>query len=316
MSRLVGKVRTVLGDIDAASLGVCYAHEHIVIDHSFATANNSDFLLNDVEKITAELSAFYQAGGRAMVDTMPTECGRNVRLLAEVSRGSAVHILCPTGLHLAKYYEPAHWSIALSPDSRTIDMLVERFVREIEEGIEGTPHRAGVIKVAGSRDRLTDRERAIFMAAAQAQVRTGCPIITHTEEGTAALEQVQILSEHGADLAKVVLSHLDRKPDVEYHRSILSSGAKIEYDSAFRWKTELNPTLELVVALFDEFPSQMMLGMDAARSSYWSSYGGRPGLTFLLGSFCDSMRQRGFGPSAIQRIFVDNPAETYAFAAR
>ena len=30
-------VRTVLGDIDPADLGVCSAHEHVIIDRSFTT---------------------------------------------------------------------------------------------------------------------------------------------------------------------------------------------------------------------------------------------------------------------------------------
>ena len=301
-------VRTILSDIDPRELGVCYAHEHVVIDHGHATANNPEFLLNDVEKITAELLDFRRAGGRAMVDTMPMDCGRNRQLLAEVSRRSGVHIICPTGLHLAKYYEPAHWSN--SPKVHEPEWLASLFAGEIET------QRCGVIKVAGGRDRLDARERSIFIAAARAQQRTGCPIITHTEEGTAAREQVEVLREHGADLSHVVLSHLDRRPDVEYHRAVLRTGVKVEYDSAFRWKGNANRTLELLCALLPEFPGQILLGMDAARHSYWKSYGGGPGLTFLLTSFVDQMRAAGIDEGLIGRVFVENTMEAYAFGPR
>ena len=73
----------------------------------------------------------------------------------------------------------------------------------IEEGIDEhdysgpvvkrTEHRAGVIKVAGSDGGPSERDEPIFEAAAIAQRATGCPILTHCENGTGALEQVALL---------------------------------------------------------------------------------------------------------------------------
>ena len=111
----------------------------------------------------------------------------------------------------------------------------------------------------------------------------------------------------------MVLSHTDRKPDPVYHREVLSTGVCVEYDSCFRWKTGHNPSLELLLELIDEFPTQIMLGMDAARPSYWKSYGGEPGLNFLLTTFTDMMKERGLGDDQWQRIFVENPAKAYDF---
>ncbi|HLL88120.1 MAG TPA: hypothetical protein VK324_02340, partial [Tepidisphaeraceae bacterium] len=97
-------VRTILGDIDAREMGVCYAHEHIVIDASYPTEKEPDFLLADVDRIAAELRDLHMAGVRAVIDSMPGGgAGRNALKLAEISRRSGLHIVCPTGLHLAKY---------------------------------------------------------------------------------------------------------------------------------------------------------------------------------------------------------------------
>jgi predicted metal-dependent phosphotriesterase family hydrolase len=309
----VGFVRTVLGDIDANELGVCYAHEHIVIDDNFATRQHPEFLLADVEKITEELTAFRAAVGRAMVDSMPGGCGRNAAKLADVSRRTGVHIVAPTGVHLSKYYPPEH-----RLQHMTEEELAEFFIGEIEVAMvdgQPTPYRAGVIKVAGGLDRLTDQQRRLFRAAAIAQRRTGAPILTHTEQGTAAMEQIDVLSSAGADLAHVVLSHLDRKPDLAYQREVLKTGVRIEYDSAFRWKTG-NPTLDLLAALLPAFPQQILLGMDTARAAYWRSFGGSPGLTFLLSEFTTAMRGRGIEQDLIDRVFIQNPAEAYAFIER
>lgn len=311
--------RTVLDDISAEEMGVTYAHEHLIIDPSFTTYTTPDFELSDVEKAVQELREFKRAGGRTLVDSMPCDSGRNVRKLAAVSRGAGVNILAPTGLHLPKYYDPGHWG-----NTYDVEQLARLFIEDIEQGIdahdysgpivERTAHRAGVIKIATG-PMFTAREERIFMAAAEAHKQTGAPILTHTEQGELGLEQVERLEALGVDLQHVVLSHLDRKPERSYHREILSSGVKVEYDSAFRWKPgQGNPTLDLVVELLPEYQSQIMLGMDAARRSYWRSYGGSPGISFLLTDFTNRLQAAGLNEGLLKRMFVETPAETYVFA--
>jgi phosphotriesterase-related protein len=314
-------IRTVLGDIPKDDLGICYAHEHIVIDRSFVTQQYPDFLLEDVDRIVAELHAFRSAGGRAMVDSMPCGGGRNVAKLATVSRQSGVHILCPTGVHMAQYYPHGHWT-----ERATVEQLSNIFIDEIELGIDAndtngpvlnrTGHKAGLIKIASGLDAIGTREQRVFEAAAIAHCRTGAPILTHTEQGTAALMQIELLSRMGVDPSHVVISHLDRKPDVGYHREVLSSGVFLEYDSSFRWKTEDNPTRNLLVDLASHgYLNQLMLGMDAARSRYWTSFGGSPGLSFLLGQFCQELRDRGWIDQHLNTVFVQNPARAYGIFA-
>jgi 5-phospho-D-xylono-1,4-lactonase len=315
-------VRTVLADIPPEDLGVCYAHEHIIIDQSYVTQQWPDFLLDSVELAAEELRQFHDAGGRAMVDSMPCAAGRNVLKLAEVSRRSSVHILCPTGLHLAKYYPDGHWGRRTSAA-----ILAGLFEQDITLGIDAndysgpdvqrTSHRAGLIKIASSLNRIDDFETKVFEAAAEAHRRTGAPILTHTEQGTAALEQVDLLDRLGVDLRHVVLSHTDRRADVGYHREILASGVMVEYDSAFRWKShQANATLDLLVELAGEgYVGQLMLGMDAARRGYWRSCGGTPGLDFLLTTFREQLHERGFLASDWQQVFVANPARAYRFAS-
>ena len=316
-------VRTVLGDIDPTDLGVCYAHEHLVIDGGFPVEKHPDFHLGDVGLAVRELEECREAGLRAVVDAMPSDAGRNVLKLAEISRRSGVHVVAPTGLHLADYYDSLHWS-----HTATVDELAALFIADIAEGIDErdyngplvrrTAHRAGVIKVAASRDRLTAREERAFEAAAAAHVETGCPVLTHTQDGTAALEQIELLRRRAVPPSAVTLSHTDKVVDAGYHREILSSGAFLEYDQAFRWREgQPNGTLELLVAMFDAgFGDQLMLGTDAARQSYWHAYGGSPGLVHLLTEFSKAMEERGLGRAERERIFVGNPARAFAFKNR
>jgi 5-phospho-D-xylono-1,4-lactonase len=315
-------LRTVLGDIEATQAGVCYAHEHIIIDPSFTTFCYPDFLLDSVERACVDVADFYAAGGRTLVDSMPCGGGRNAAKLAEICRRTNVNIVCPTGLHLAKYYAPGHWGERLNAEQ-----LANLFIADIEQGIDAadyngpevvrTPFKAGVIKVATGKHAPNPHEHKVIEAAAMAHHQSGAPLLTHTEQGTGALEQVRLFQQLAVPLDHVVISHTDRAPDPAYHKEILSTGVLLEYDSAFRWGPEAgNPTLDLVVAMTAEgFGKQIVLGMDAARRKYWKAYDGTPGLAFLLREFVPRLQQAGLSSTDIENIFVNNPARCYAFAS-
>lgn len=311
--------RTVLGDRPNSEMGLTYSHEHIVIDDSYVTAKHPEFLLNDSSKIIAELSDFYKAGGRTVVDTMPANAGRNVFRSVEVSKASGVHIVVPTGIHLELYYPENHWRYSLSEDQMTA-----LFIADIEEGIdafdyngpfvERTPNRAGLIKLATGDGPFTKHQELIFRAVVNAHLETGAPILTHTNFGRQALEQAKLFEKLGAKLEHVVLSHVDRAKDIDYNRRVLDVGVRVEYDSAFRWqlKNKPNYTFKLLEALLPDYSNQIVMGMDMAKNTYWKSYGGKPGLNFLIENIPVFLREKGL-EEHYQNIFFDNPKELYSF---
>ena len=311
-------IRTVLGDIPPTQAGITYAHEHLIIEESFPTLANPDFRLNDVDKVSAELRQVYAAGGRTMVDTMPANCGRNVLKLAEVSRRTGIQIVAPTGIHLEQYYPQSHWRYQYSEDQ-----LTRLFIADVSEGIdaydyngpvvERTSHKAGMIKLATGNDPISPHQELIFRAVVNTHRETGVPILTHTNAGLQALEQAERFARLGADLSHVVISHVDRHQDLAYHRELLQTGVRVEFDSAFRWKKEdQNGTYRLLEALLPDFPDQITAGMDAARNTYWQSYGGSPGLTYLLTTFRDELNQRGLS-AYWDRLMIHNPSVLYSF---
>lgn len=313
-------VRTVLADIDPADLGVTYSHEHLVIAGGRMVEQQPDFRLDDVDRAVAELAPAQTLGLRSVVDAMPADAGRDVMLLAEVSRRSGVHVVAPTGVHHERHYPERHWSGRL-----TAAQVTDLFVADITQGIdafdygspvvERTGHRAGVIKVAGSTDGPSARDTRLFEAAASAQRATGCPILTHCENGTGALEQAALLARHGADLGHVALSHVDKVVDRGHQRELFATGVLVEYDQGFRWKDAPNGTLQLLAwAAEDGHLGQVLLGLDAARQGYWAQYGGTPGMAWLLGGFADAMRERGLGDAEQRQLFVANPARWLTFA--
>jgi len=311
-------VRTVLGDISPQQMGLTYSHEHVVIEESFPTIANKDFILNDTDKIREELKEFYRNGGRTLVDTMPANCGRNVLKLAEVSKQCAVNIIVPTGIHLEKYYLPNHWRYHLSEDE-----LTDLFIKDVQEGIDeydyGCPvvkrtvHKAGLIKLATGDEPVTAHQEKIFHAVVNTHRHTGVPILTHTNGGKHAIAQANLFSKLGAGLQHVVISHVDKCKDLGYHTDLMQTGVYVEYDSHFRWKQgEENFTYKLLEQLLPGYSHRIVLGMDMARNTYWNSYGGEPGLSFLLTIFKEELNKMG-AMKYYEQIFINNPQQLYCF---
>jgi len=138
-----GFAETVLGPIDASKLGFTLPHEHIA-DASDdlkkwpkAWGGRAEFVAKAVEK----LKAIKAAGVSTVVDLSPYDVWRDIRFLEEVSRKSGLHMIACTG----QRFSPPISQVSMPV--RTIEGLAEFFKKEIEQGIDGTGIKAGVIKI-------------------------------------------------------------------------------------------------------------------------------------------------------------------------
>lgn len=310
-------IRTVLGDVDSADFGVCFAHEHLIIDGGIAKIINPEISLQSVAEAVAEVSFCTAAGVRAMVDAMPADAGRNVVKLADISRRSGMHIVAATGLHHERYYGERHWGSFLEPAQ-----LAELFIADVLEGIDAhdlngpvvlrTEHRAGVIKVAGSANGLSDRDARVFEGAAIAVRQTGVPLMTHCEGGTGGTEQLATLSALGVPPDRVILSHTDKVADLGYHRELLGAGVWVVYDQGIRSPAE---TARIVLSMVKAgFAGRLLLGTDGARRSLWQVLGGRPGLAALRTGLGEQLASE-LGPELMHQIWIDNPAVAFGMKA-
>ena len=162
---------------------------------------------------------------------------------------------------------------------------------------------------------LTAHDKELFAASAIAQQKTGCTILTHTDGGRDAYEQVAYLIGHGVAPSQVVLSHCDKNSDQSFHHDLLQAGVCLEYDQHFRQlsRGERCVAVDLSVKLVDEFPRQLLIGMDMARQKYWRGYGGQPGLAWLMTDLLPRLRREGLTEQQIARISIANAVEAYAF---
>ena len=306
-------IRTVLGDIESSDLGVTYMHEHLIIDSPIVERDFQHIYLPSVDEGSAEASLCYGAGVRSMVDCMPMGSGRDIRKLAQISKRSKINVIAATGLHSAKYY--------LSDDSiesMSTEELAMCFISEIMNGAEESEHKAGIIKVVSSGEKMNDRENRLFEAAAIAHSVTGAPILTHCEHGVGALSQIKKLQELGVDLTFVVMSHTDKVDDLGYHIDILQSGICVEYDQALRQIGHAKPaSARLTYEVINRgFINQVMFGSDGARRSLWITLGGTPGLAALYEKWSVTLLELGITRENIETMFISNPAKFLSMKAQ
>jgi len=305
-----GLIRTVLGDISPDQLGVTYMHEHLIID-SPIVANDFNFihLPNEIDAIN-EVNLCKKVGVGAMLDCMPLGSGRDAKKLARIAEATGVNIISATGLHHDRYYNEDDIL-----EKSSADQLAELFLRDINDGMDGTTAKAGVIKVVTSGPNIKDREIKLFEGAAIAHKRSGAPIISHCEHGTGAIEQLNLFSKFNIPLTKVIMSHTDKSADLGYHHEILSSGVYVEYDQSLRQANEAKPaSAQLTAAMVGAgFINQIMMGTDGARRTLWSSLNGAPGLAWLYTGWSKKLIESGLNSDDLNQIFIANPAIALKF---
>lgn len=299
----MGKVRTVLGDIESTELGFTYSHEHLWTDPP-AMQKDRDLELTDYEASVSELWRFERAGGQALVDATTLDYGRNAGQMVRMSKETGVHVVATSGFNKHIYFP--NWVQSL-----TIEEITQKLVRDITLGMDGTEAKAGFLK-AGSWDQLIHPlEEKVTRAVARAQHETGAPIWMHTEAGTMGEELLTLLEEENIDLTKVAIGHSDRNADPYYHLALANRGAYVQFDGCSKIKYYPdNIRVELIKNMINNgFTKQLLISADMGRQSYLHAYGGGPGFEYLLKKFIPRLKKEGVSEEDIHTIFVENPAQ-------
>jgi phosphotriesterase-related protein len=314
------RVLTVLGEIAPERLGFCQSHEHLAIAEGYPATVHPDQRIDDKEKSCRELKLFRNAGGNAIVDAQPPGCGRDAAMLEEISRESGVHIVASTGFHRLSFYPEGHWIYSVSAER-----LKELFVREITEGMfvdcdDAFPERqiagkAGQIKAAWDAADFGPTCRKLWDAVSEAARSTGCALMVHIEKGSDSFALADFLEKRGVRPEKTIFCHMDRSvPDLSVHKELCARGITLEYDTIARPKyhdddREAQIILEMAEAGWE---NRLLLSLDVTRARL-KSYGGTPGLAYILENFIGLLRRYGISEAQAERFFIGNPAEIFAF---
>lgn len=229
-----GEVQTFGGPVVATELGTTLVHEHVFVGHPELDLDLPPPEWDEaraVEEAVAGLERLWELGVRTVVDLTVLGLGRDVARVARVAARTRVRLVASTGYYTASQL-PAYFST--HGPGRLLggpDPLLDLFLRDLTEGIAGTGIRAGMLKVVTDEPGLTPDVRRVIEAAAEAHLRTGVPITTHTHAPSRnGRDQLALLTGLGVAAGRLVIGHCGDSQDLDYLRELMDAGATIGMD--------------------------------------------------------------------------------------
>ena len=307
-------INSVLGPMETSDMGFTLAHEHVLVTSAGIQHVYPEFIDREgtINRAVTEFKQAYSEGLRTIVDVTTIDLGRDIRMLEQVSRESGINIICATGTW--RDIPRVFWSA-------TPDMIAPLYIREIEEGIEGTGIKAAIIKVANDVGGVTPEGEIVLRAAARAQKATGVPISTHTwAPERVGEQQVRIFEDEGVDLNRVYVGHSNDTTDTGYLIGLLEKGVWIGLDRYPGGRMPGTPDWEgrtdTIKKLIDAgFGHRIMLGHDWSVTLSIASLQiqedrqryNPDGYLFITRRVLPRLRELGATEEQITQIMVDNP---------
>jgi phosphotriesterase-related protein len=219
-------VSTVQGPVDAGALGFTLIHEHVRARDEAAAAQWPAFYdeAGEFDAATQMTSDAMAHGVRTIVDPTAMFLGRDIGFMQRVAEATGIQIVPCTGIYTYEY-------LPLYFQSRSPDQIAEHFVRDIEEGIQGTDVRAQFLKCAADEPGITENVEKLHRSCARASLQTGAPIMAHSRPASdTAPRQIEILTEEGVDPAKIQIAHMGDTDDLDHIEHVLDTGVWIGLD--------------------------------------------------------------------------------------
>ncbi len=305
-------INSVLGPMDTADMGFTLSHEHVLVSSAGIQQIYPEFIDRDgtIARGIADLKAAHAEGLRTIIDVTTIDLGRDIRMLEEVSRGSGVNIICATGTW--RDIPRVFWTA-------TPDDIAPLYIREIQQGIEDTDIKAGVIKVANDMGGVTPEGEIILRAAARAHKATGVPISTHTwAPERVGEQQVAVFEDEGIDLNRVYVGHSNDTDDLDYLIGLLEKGVWIGLDrypgrpEVLDWEARTQTAYRLIEA---GYAHRIMLGHDwsvalliALREARKARDEANPdGYLFITRRVLPRLSELGASADDIYKVMIDNP---------
>ena len=364
MSDDEGSIITVTGCLEPENLGVTLPHEHLFADwreikydppesavdlrraeepvsmenlwwvqrNYFQNLDN--LRLNSVDEALHEVTQYRRAGGEAIVDVTPKNCGGDPTLVRAVAEETGVTVVQGT----AFYTRNAH------PDrleDLDIDEIAEEFVDDVRNGIGDTNVRAGIIGEIGLSGHIHEKEEQVLRGAARAAVRTGASVTIHPPGGTPHSHRdgeypasrwghdiLDIVEEEGLAPERMILGHQDMSAwveDLSYQRELAERGAYVEYDIFGQksylykpsyhdaWPSDVQRVERLAELIEDGYAEKLLISGDIFLKVHRLAYGGF-GYRHILDNVIPIFEGCGVDSDVVSRILSENPSKALTFA--
>ena len=287
------------GSAFASQMASVLVHEHVLVD--FVGADqirpgryDRDEVFRIARPKLEELRGF---GCRRLLDCTPNFLGRDPALLARLSDAAGLEIWSNTGLYGASNHK-------FLPDfvrAETAAQLAKRWVAETRE-----PWKPRFIKIGVNRGPLDELDRKLVRAAAIASHETGLTIASHTGDGAAAIEQLEIVTGAKVSPTKFVWVHAQNERNHETHEKVARAGAWVEFDGIGPKTAELH--LQCIRSLAAKgLLRRTLISQDSGWYHVGEAGGGEfRGYTYL---YSDFLRQ--LDPAQIPILLWENPCKAF-----
>ncbi len=343
-----GKVMTVNGPIAAEALGITLMHEHILNDcrcwwHAPKTperqylaggfvcmeilgelkqdpfVNKHNITLDDEPLAISELRAFANAGGQTVVEPTCRGIGRNPLALRRIAKAAGLNVVMGAGYYLGSSH-PAEVA------DMTVGDIANEIVREAVEGVDGTDVKIGLIGEIGVSSDFTAEEEKSLRGAAQAQVRTGLPLMVHLPGWFRLGHRVlDVVAQEGADIRHTVLCHMNPShDDFSYQSELAARGAFIEYDmigmdffyadQQVQCPSDEEAARAIVRLAEAGYLDRVLLSHDVFLKMMLTRYGGN-GYAYVLRHFLPRLKRHGLDETALDQMMRANPRAVFQAGA-
>ena len=305
-------VQTATGLIQTDSLGFTLMHEHVFTSTpGLKEAYPQTFdRAAVIDQIVGSLTEAKEHGVSTVVEPTPFDMGRDVEIVAEVSRRSGVNVVVSTG-----FYDVPKYFLA----TKSVDEAVDILERDVVEGVGHTGIRVGMIK-ARIEESLNGEYEYSLRACARLQRRTGLPLTVHTSSSPHRTGELacSVFEDEGVDPSRVVIGHAGDSTNLAYLRGILDRGFVIGMDRfGLGSLLGIDQRVEVVASLCEEgYAGQMILSHDCPcyaeilTPSVFASLGGGGSwkLTTVPEVVVPALRAAGVSDKAIDEMTREVPA--------
>lgn len=309
-----GEVMTVNGAIPSSELGKTLVHEHVLVDFIGADKTGEHRWEKDevVQVVLPFLEDIKNEGVNTVIENTPAFTGRDPELLKSLADSTGLNFLTNTGYYGAadNKFLPEH------AFKESADELSGRWIKEWENGINGTGIKPGFIKTGVNPGSLSDLHQKLIIAAAKTHLKTGLIIASHTGPARPAFEQIELLIKEGVSPQAFIWVHAQSEKDIKKHLKIAEKGAWISLDGLA--DDTMEEYLRMLKNLKDNgFLSQTLLSQDAGWYSPGEENGGDfRGFSTLTSQFVPLLLENDFSKEEIHQILIENPARAFEIRRR
>ena len=309
-----GFIMTVQGPISVSEIGKSLIHEHILVD--FIGADSTGYhrwnRAEVIKMVLPYLQEIRNSGCSTLIDCTPAYLGRDPLLLKMLSDSSGLNILTNTGYYgaLNNKYLPSHTF------RETAEQIAARWIREWQDGIDGTGIKPGFIKTGVNPGMLSDLHKKLIKAAAITHLKTGLTIASHTGPALPAFEELEILASEGVAASAFIWVHAQSESDHSTHVMAATKGAWISLDGLS------DDNAEEYVGMINNLKEngllhRVLVSHDAGWYKPGEPGGGNyRGYTALFNKLIPALRNAGYTEKELTQLIVHNPANAFEVRIR